>query len=484
MKKHVGLIVIFFLLLTSSALLASPSLAKEDYPYSLSPNFQKEQPEINLGTKPVEGVVEGQAEAQVLKNIPVYEKISLPTAIDYALKYNLDMAGNRLNIDIARNDIKKAGRFKNPAIISWGNSGRAATDNPNYIGPIFPIEIAKRGARKRLAKSNYELTRGKVALAELTLNLDVREAYVYLVANKSYLKILKGQKELLEELLDIAHKKYEAGAVPQMDVIHAKMTLNQLLIQFNSANTYVYSARYNFNRLLNSQCFDSKEDYLPEQKDFISVITPDPLMKMPDFQKFCEFAFETRLDFKNAQKDIEVAQKNLIVVTRQRVPDFEIGAGYMFVPQAKATDGQFSQGMYLIANITNIPLLYQYTPEIKNAKLELEQKLLAYQSLRNKAIMNLHRTYDEFITAQDNLNYYNDVLLNESKEFLNLSKRSYEVGKSNMTDFIFVQQSYKNIMMGYIEALAKYYDTWINVLREVQDPDFGEKLSEEPKQNG
>lgn len=479
MKKLVGLIAIFFVLLFNRVW-----GAQENHTYTLSPDFQKEQPEINLGTKPVEGTVEEQNKAQVLKNIPVYEKISLPCAIDYALKYNLDMAGNRLNIDIARNDIKKAGRFKNPDIISWWNSGSAATDNPNYIGPVLPIEIAKRGARKKLAKSSYELTLGKVALAELTLNLDVREAYVYLVANKSYLKILKGQKELLEELLDIAQKKYEAGAVPQMDVIHAKMTLNQLLIQFNSANTYVYSARYNFNRLLNSQCFDSKEDYLPEQKDFISIITPDPLMKMPDFQEFCEFAFEKRLDFKNAQKDIEVARKNLIVVTRQRVPDFEIGVGYMFVPQAKATDDQFSQGMYLIGNITNIPLLYQYTPEIKNAKLELEQKLLAYKSLRNKAVMNLHRTYDEFITAQDNLNYYNDVLLNESKEFLNLSRRSYEVGKSNMTDFIFVQQSYKNIMMNYVQALANYYDTWINVLREVQDPDFGNKLSEEPKQNG
>lgn len=479
MRKFTGIIIIFFVLIINNA-----SLAKENYPYSLSPDFQKIQPEINLGTKPVEGTIEEQAKAQVLKNIPVYEKISLPDAIDYAIKYNLDMAGNRLNIDIARNDIKKAGRFKNPDIMSWWNSGRAAIDNPNYFGPVFPIEIAKRGARKKLARSNYELTQGKVALSELTLNFDVRQAYINLVATKSNLKILKGQKELLEELLDIAHKKYEAGAVPQMDIIHAKMTLNQLLIQFNSANTSVYTARYNFNRLLNSQYFDSKEDYLPEQKDFISVITPDPLVKMPDFQKFCEIAFEKRLDFKNAQKDIEVAKKNLVVVTRQRVPDFEIGAGYMFVPQAKATDGQYSQGMYLIANITNIPLFYQYTPEIKNAKLELEQKLLAYQSLRNKAVMDLHSAYDEFITAQDNLNYYNDVLLNESKEFLNLSRRSYEVGKSNMTDFIFVQQSYKNIMMNYVQALANYYDSWINILREVQDPNFGEKLSEEPKQNG
>lgn len=479
MKKLVGLIAIIFVLLFSGG-----TEAKEDNNYELSPNFKQEQPEINLETKPLEGQVLGPAEAKVLKEIPVYEKISLPSAIDYALKNNLDIRGNRLNIDIAKNDIKTANRLKNPNFKSFTNFGKAATDNPDYFGLLFPIEIAKRGVRKNLAKSTYALTKGKVALAELYLNLDVRQAYIDLVAAKSDLKILSDQKMLLEELLDIAHKKYEAGAAPQMDVIHAKMMLNQLLIQFNSANTYVYTTRYDFNRMLNSRYFDSKEDYLPEQKDFISVITPNPLSKIPDFQYVCEIAMQNRIDLKNAQKDIDVAEKNLVVVTRQRAPDLEIGAGYMFVPKPYATSDSFSQGTYIEANIVNIPLLYLYKPEIKNAKLQLEQKVLAFESLRNKALQDLHSAYDEFITAQDNLNYYNDVLLNESKEFLNLSKRSYEVGKSNMTNFIFVQQSYKNIMMGYTKALSDYYSAWINVLREVQDQNLGEKFIEEPKQSG
>ena len=81
--------------------------------------------------------------------------------------------------------------------------------------------------------------------------------------------------------------------------------------------------------------------------------------------------------------------------------------------------------------------------------------------------MNLHSAYDEFNTAQDNLNYYNDILLSESNQFLHMAKRSYIVGKSNMTDLIFVEQSYKLIMMGYTMALADYYNSWVNILREV-----------------
>lgn len=452
---------------------ASTNSASQQPLHELSQPILKELPEVFPEAKkqivlPLSPKVGKEPlEANTYKDFPKYEKISLPEAINYSLTHNLDIQGNRLDIDIAKNKIKVANRLKNPYFLSFFNMGEAAIDNPNTMGLVFPFEIAKRAPRKCKAKAELELTKGKVALAELSLRLDVRQAYVDLVAAKTELKILNDHKKLLQELLYIAERKYDVGAAPQMDVIHAKMTLNQLLIQFNSANTNVYTSRYNFNKLLNSQNFDTKEDYLPEQKEFISILTPNPVEKLPDFKTFCDIALEKRLDLKNAQKEVEVAQKNLVTVLRQRVPDIELGAGYMFVPSQMATVGRSTSGAFAMVNVTDIPLLYQYTPEIKNARIQLEQKCLAYNSLRNKAIMDLRSVYDEFNTAQDNLNYYSDILLMESREFLNMSKRSYEVGKSNITDFIFIQQSYKNIMMGYTVALANYYDAWINILREV-----------------
>jgi len=456
MKKYFGLILIV-LCLTQGISYAEETQKASDitiYPIQKHVDSQKA---LETGTS---------------ADIATYQKISLPCAIDYALTHNLDIQGNRLNINIAKNDIKTANRLRNPSLMSFYNVGRAATDNPNNVGLIFPIDIAKRGPRKNLAKSSFELVKGNVLLAELNLRLDVRQAYVDLVAAKSALRILNDHRKLLEELLDVAQQKYEAGAVPQMDVIQSKMTLNQLLIQVNSANTYIYVTRYYFNSLLNSQNFDSLEDYLPEQKEFISLLTPNPLDNLPSFEDLFAIAVQHRLDLKNAQKDIDVAQKNLVLVARQRIPDIEIGGGYLFVPQALATDSQYSQGAYAIGNITNIPLLYQYSPEIKNAKIMVEQKQLAYASLLNQARMSLHSAYEEFRTAQDNLNYYNDILLTESRQFLEMAQKSYKAGKTNITNLIFIQQSYKSIMTGYTMALAEYYKAWVNILREVNDEEL------------
>lgn len=456
--RKIALFIMFFMFLNSAV------LAEEPGNFVIMPIQKLSVPRSDLITKPFQ--------AGTNADVPTYEKISLPDAINYALSHNLDIKGQRINVDIAKNDIKTAGRFKNPYFAGFLNGGRAAEDNPNTAGIIFPIEITKRKARKNLAKSSLELTKGEVALAELNLRLDVRQAYVDLVAAKSELKILSDQKHLLEEILDVTKKKYAAGAVPEMDVIHTKMTVNQLLIQFNTANTNVYVARYNFNKLLNSQNYDSREDYLPEQKDFIALLTPKSLDKMPDFNEISDIAMKKRLDLKNAQQDIDVAKKNLTVTIKKRIPDIEIGGGYMFVPQAKATDDKFSQGAFVAANIIDIPLLYQYSPEIKNAKLEVEQKQLVCENLKKQAFMDLHSAYDEFRTSQDNLNYYNDILLSESNKFLHLAKRSYEVGKTSITDLIFIEQSYKNIVLGYVEALDRYYNSWIEVLRQVNDEEL------------
>ena len=406
--------------------------------------------------------------------------LTLSQAIDLALSQNADIKSTRLNIEKSKNDIKIAKRLQNPYIQMFLNGGKAATDNPNNIGLIQPIEIAKRGPRKRLAQAKLDLMQKNVAFAEFNLKIEVRQAYVNLVAAKSVLRILEDQQKLLQELADIAEKKYNVGVSPEMEVIQAKMALNQLATQVNTARTNIDVAKYNFNKALdiedNSLLYDSQEDYLPVQSDFIFLLTPKPQEIMPNFEAIADIATQKRFDIKIAKQEIEVAQKNLVVTIRQRVPDIEIGGGAIFVPSTLSSSGGAARGGYLASNITNLPVFYNYSPEIKNAKLLVDQSELNYITVKNVAINDLHSNYEQFLTAQKNLNYYNDLLLGESQRLLDLSKISYTIGKTSITDFIFIEQSYKAIMVGYTNALATYYNAWVDFLREVNDEET--KLNE------
>ena len=104
--------------------------------------------------------------------------------------------------------------------------------------------------------------------------------------------------------------------------------------------------------------------------------------------------------------------------------------------------------------------------------LEHKQAELNYNSVRNKAIKDVSAAYEKFLTAVENLNYYEQKIVKDSEELIEISKNSYEEGKSDITSLIVMKQSYRSIIVGYTYALADYYNSWTNFLREVNDEEF------------
>ena len=405
------------------------------------------------------------------------EKITLKAAIDLAVKNNIDYAANKLDINIAKNSIKAANHLQNPDFNVFYNFGKAGEGNPQQIGISETIEIAKRSARKKLAKANLELAKENTAYFEFDLKMDVREAYVNLVAAKSILNSLKQQQKLLEELLSISKKRVAAGAAPEMDVLQAEIALNQMITQVNTAQVNVKSAVFEFNKVINPKdrtnvSFDTADELFNETENFTELLTPAPQNALPAFDSIAQNCLQNRFDIKIAKQKIDVAKKNLTVIARQRSPDLAVLGGYGYQSSGMSDDGKFQSGAYAGASLVNIPIFYNYSPEIKNAKLEIEKAQLNYNSTQYKALNDLNNAYEKFVTAKTNLNYYNEKLLKNSEEMIRISKRSYEVGKSNLTTLIVMEQSYKSIIVGYTYALKEYYNCWIDFLREVNAEEF------------
>lgn len=410
------------------------------------------------------------------------KKISLQEALDIAVENNIDYKASKMNINIAENKVKESNRLQNPEINTFFNIGEIGKGEPQATGISEKIEIAKRDARKKLAQSNLELTKQNLEYTEFDLKMDVREAYVNLVAAKEILIVLEQRQKLLNDLLAIAKKRVAADEVEEIDVIQTEIALNQLVIQVNTQKANVKSAMYNFNKVINvnnktSIKYDAEDDNFSDKDDFIALLSPKPIEKLPEFNSIAQNSLKNRYDIKIAKQQIEVSKKNLIYVTRQRVPDIELQGGYSFITQGMSDSGRSINGAYAGASIVNIPLFYSYKPEIQNAKMQVDQAELHYMSVQNKAINDLQSAYEKFVTAKINLNYYNDNLLKNSNELIKVAKKNYSTGKSTLTTLIVMEQSYRSIVAGYTYALADYYKCWIDFLREVNVENFD--LSEE-----
>ena len=401
--------------------------------------------------------------------------VDMEGAMNAALSNNIDLKSAKINVDIAKNNIKTANRFQNPSIDSFYFFGKAGENEPRQIGLSQDIEIAKRKNRKNLAKSNFELIRQNFKYTAFDLKMDVREAYVNLIEAKSILHTLEQQQVLQEELLKIAKNRVEYSKTPAIDAIQAEIALNQIITQVNTAKVNVKNALSLFNKCINDPqkiIYDSSDNIFAEKNNFEEMQTPPPTLNYPNFSEIAEKALSNRFDIKIAKQNIDIAEKELKLVASQKIPDLRLSGGYGFI-QGKYTDnGHLNNGAYVGASLINIPVFYNYSPEIKNASLKLQQAEYQYQSVENKAIKDISMAYERFITAKDNLNRYESNIVIGSEKLIETSKESYLKGEISITALIVMKQSYKSIIIGYTQALAEYYNSWTNFLREVNNEDF------------
>lgn len=402
-------------------------------------------------------------------------KIYLDEAIRTAVENNIDLKSAKLNIDIAKNNIKSANRLQNPSFDAFYYIGASGWSEPRQLGVSQTVEIAKRNARKNLAKSSFKLVQKNLDYTTFDLKMDVREAYINLVAAKSVQETLEQQLNLQEELLDIAKNRVKSGKVPEIDVIQAEIALNQMITQVNTAKVNVKSALSDFNKIINSSndvIYDSMDNIFAEENNYEEMLTPSPDSEFLAIKEIMSKALSNRLDLQIAKQEIDVAEKNLTMVARQKIPDIAFNGGFAYQQANHTDDNRFNGGAYLGASLVNIPLFYNYSPEIKNAALKLQQAEFKYESVKNKAQKDISAAYDKFLTAAQNLTYYESRILISSEELIEVSKKAYETGKSDITSLIVMKQSYKSIIVGYTYALAEYYNSWTNFLREVNDEEF------------
>lgn len=382
-------------------------------------------------------------------------KTDLNNAMNMALIGNIELQEQRKNLGISQNDIKAANALKNPQLQSNFLMGRIARGNSSQFGVMLPVEIAKRGSRKKAAQASLSYTENKIKDYEFKLKLRIRTSYFNLLLAKSDLKIMEERKELLEDLYEVAKSRPKNTDNYQIDVLQADMRLKKQIIQINKAHANVRTAQYNFNRVLNLEnnltLYDTKEDSL-----FDKSLVAD--LNLPGYEELETAAFENRYDIKMAEAKILKSKRDIDIELKKRVPDLYLSGGYAF-----AHDG--TTGAFVGAGL-DIPSLYLYTPEIKNAKLNYEKSQLEYNSIINITKNVIHTNHDKFVIAKENVSHY-DEILQESKEILRLSKQRYKKGKTPLTSLIVVEHAHQELLNEYIGAIGVYYNAYIALLQEV-----------------
>lgn len=381
-------------------------------------------------------------------------KISADDAVHLALEHNLELQAKHKEIDILKQEVKMANALKNPQLQSTVLVGQIGKSNASQAGIALPVEIAKRGVRKKAAIANMRLLEDEIRQDELNLKLEVMSAYFDVVYMKSVVSILQQREQLYRKMRQVAENKPKTSENYEVERMQSDIKHKKQLISLNKAKANLISAQFHFNKILNLKetdtMYDTRESSLFQEH--ISLLD----IQLPEYSTIEEVAMKYSYSIKIAYDNIDKSERELAVAKHKPIPDLTVMGGYAF-----SGDGQ-SHGAY-VGGYLDMPVLYTYRPEIKRAKIVLDRAKIDKVSFENKLKFALKEDYNNFKYAKENMGYYK-AILKESDNILKMSEQHYADGKTSLLNLFIIENSHQEILNEYIADMQVYYDAYLDLM--------------------
>ncbi|MFI3301112.1 MAG: TolC family protein [Candidatus Gastranaerophilales bacterium] len=390
----------------------------------------------------------------ILPSYAEIEKISIDEAVNKALENNLSLQAKRKEINVLEQEVKMANALKNPQFQSNVLVGSIAKSNASQLGAAIPVEISKRGVRKKAALANLNLIQNEVRQAEHDLKINVMNAYFEVLYMKSVVAIMQQRELLYKNLKFLTETKSTTSNNYEIDKLQADIKYKKQIILLNKAKADLLYAQFHLNNSLNLEStetmYDAKEESLFAENISLLNIT------LPEYSVIEEIATKFSYSIRIADNNIEKSEKELDVAGHKVIPDLTLVGGYAFSHERDNLGGYV--GAYL-----DLPIFYAYRPEVNRAKIILEKAKTDKISFEKKLEFALKQNFNQFKYAKENMGYYKDIL-KESDDILKLSTEKYESGNLNLTNLIIIEYTHQDMLNEYISAMQVYYHSYLDLM--------------------
>ena len=317
------------------------------------------------------------------------KNVDLDTMIQIGLKQNCDLKIKRMELKAAEKDIKIANRLQNPQIQSNIVMGNVALGNSSQAGVALPIEVLKRGIRKKVATEAYNIKETELKQAEHNYKLQIMQAYFDILYAKSVYSIQEERLKLFKHLVQITTDKPKYPSY-EIDNLKADIQYAQQLIAVNHAKANLLAKQFELNKILNtgddSVMYDTKESSLLGNWAFLNI-------RLPEYNFLENIALQYSYMVKISQKNIDKSELEVAMAKRNRVPDISVAGGYAWQAHRNAPN---DFGGAFVGGTIDVPVLYNFTPEIQKAQIYLERSKASKKAYEYQLKYELKKDYNTF----------------------------------------------------------------------------------------
>lgn len=320
-------------------------------------------------------------------------------------------------------------------------------------------------------KAQMLATKSEILSTLWQFRADVRKAYTECVVSEAMYQTLTEIVELTRRLWQVSQKRFEAGDVPELDVLKARLVVSQAEIDQQQGLTRVLRAKQQLNVMLGREVENPIEVFhLPgffQLKAVKSEFLPDFEDQLPPLKDYLAIAVVTRPELKVIKNRIKLNRAQLRNAYGNIVPDPNFNVGES-VSNNPAT-GPKLRGIFVTLNI-EVPVYTFQQGDIFRLKATEKQLQLEFLSVKNQVTGEVSEAYQNLVVARNRIRTYLEHVLADSDEVARLARRSYEVGQSDITSTLQAQQANIQIRIQYLDSVMAYQQAYTDLERSVGEP--------------
>ena len=323
--------------------------------------------------------------------------------------------------------------------LGLGHLSKVAGEKEMSFGIQQSLEFpGKRALRSRVGKYGEHIALLEVERAKLVVGAEAKRTYYKTVMSSKTISSLEGTLALFDRFIETAAARYQAGAVPYLDVLRARVEKARAQNELLGARNELRTDKVRLNILMGRRGDDPLElmtglAFVPPAGDLAAVR---------------EEALSTRPSLKIAGLKLERAIAGLMLSRKNLLPDFSVG---LFSPSLRANAWGFAVGI-------TVPLYWwkKQKGETIEAAAEKDIEVVSRDSAERRLLARIEEAYSNVTTAAEQVKVFKEKLLGEVESELQLSLTSYGLGKTEALDLLDISRTYRTTQLEYLKALYLY----------------------------
>lgn len=351
-----------------------------------------------------------------------------------AVRANPDLRAARLDVDIARGELRQAGlvlRFNPEADILTRGAG-------TELSLAQEFEIAgQRNARQRAAVADLDRSGASVTDVVRTTIGDVDRAFYRFFAADQRAVLAREILDLNQRLAEMSQRKLEAGEISKLDY-------NLVAIEYGRSRARTLATQRErdevtaeLRRLLG----------LEPRAPILAVMDSGSIVARLDDDSLAAFALERRPDLAERTAAVRAANAQVSVARREAMPNL------LFRVSSERVEGSGSRELRPGLGFT-LPAFNRNQGEVQARQAATLQAELARTSLSARVRVEVSRAAGSYRAAAAETDVLRTTVLAPARENRALLETAYREGKVGLPVLLLIRNQ-------VIDSELEYWDAWL-----------------------